>query len=122
MWDKDFREPKRAEILRLKDIWKVLFDGDNAVDQIRERARAGVGMKDKLLLATMIHEYPYLVEPQLCLAAALGSAPSDCYMGFTRRMLAGSATDLLEEWGMLAYKKTNMKQAMAFAAEAMAGK
>jgi hypothetical protein len=102
MWDKDFLEPTRPEILRLKYLWGVLF-----------KQRGQVLPEDKALLADMIRRYPYLVEPQLCLAAAI--APRELFQGsYRRKMLAESACDLLEEWGTLAYKKTSMEEALSF--------
>ena len=113
MWDKDFREPKRQEILRLKIIWKTLFknhkgDGDSS---------SLVSSTDKVLLASMIQAYPYLVEPQVALAASLSN--TERYKGYTKRMLADSAGNLLEEWGTMAYKKTSMKGVLDFIRESM---
>ena len=65
----------------------------------------------------MIQAYPYLVEPQVALAASLSN--TERYKGYTKRMLADSAGNLLEEWGTMAYKKTSMKGVLDFIRESM---
>lgn len=114
MWDKDFREPTREEVLRLKHIWKLLFKTQQQSDN---KLSTRVTSADKVMLASMIHAYPYLVEPQVALAASLGDA--ERYKGYTKRMLADSACNLLEEWGTMAYKKTSMKEVLNFIGQTM---
>ena len=109
MWDKDFREPTRSEILRLKQIWPQLFHNNNDSPCLDE--------SDKHMLHKMIESYPYLVEPQLALSASLKG--NERYKGFTKRMLADSACNLLEEWGTMAYKKFSMRDALEFVNETM---
>jgi hypothetical protein len=121
MWDKDFREPTRVEILQFKCIWKQLFKTKTKTNSKGGMASGGssrVSAADKALLESMIQAYPYLVEPQLALAAALTS--SERYKGFTKRMLADSAGSLLEEWGTMAFKKTSMKEVLDFIRDSMA--
>jgi hypothetical protein len=109
MEDGGFLEPTRKEILNFERMWKVYYKSN-----ISPSPSAALEL-DKQALLYMSERYPYLAETRLLLACMLRKdevLKGEAGAGYTRQGLAVSAREVVEEWGMMAYKKSNMGQVL----------
>lgn len=109
MWDRPFLEPTRGEILDIKRMW-ALYSPSSAKPSVTLE-------QDKNNLLRIMETYPYLAEPRLLLACVMDKG--EILKGYTRQRLAASARDLIEDWGMMSYKKACMGFALNRIAELM---
>lgn len=104
MWEQSFLEPSRSEVQEMKKLWKVYY-----ASNVSPTPSEGLH-KDQKTLLRLVQRYPYLAEPRLVLAATMRK--DEVLGGFTRQRLATTARELVEDWGMMAYKKSSMKEVL----------
>ena len=64
MWDQEFLEPTRQEVISMKSIWLRTFSS---------RGVLALSSEEVQTLQNMIQKYPYLAEPNVSLAASMKS-------------------------------------------------
>lgn len=104
LWENSFQEPTRKEIEMIMALWKPLVMNESC-DSIYH-----LTLHEKNLLVGMVEKYPYLIEPHVVLACGLED--SEDVEGYKKKDLCQTSLRLMEEWGMLAYKKASMKDVL----------
>lgn len=103
LWENSFKELTRKELQLLVELWRQLVSrSSNEVYHLTDH--------EKNLLIQMVEKYPYLIEPHVVLACGLEC--DEVYEGHTKKELAKLGLQLIEEWGMLSYKKASMKDVL----------
>jgi hypothetical protein len=106
LWDKSFTEPTRDEVQLLMLLWGTLVTNDPS----SSASVYHLTPHEKDLLVDMIESYPYLIEPHVVLACGLESG--ETIEGHNRVELCQRSLRLIEEWGLLSYKKGTMKEVL----------
>jgi hypothetical protein len=112
MWDGTFVEPSRSDVLELKRLWKLYFSSskDAAAAAAAASVEPSAVEKDKQTLLRMVEAYPYLPEPKVLLASVVRSG--EVFGGYTCQRLAVAARQVVEEWGMMSFKKSSMAEVL----------
>lgn len=110
MWDKPFLEPSRSEVLELKRLWKQYFSTTKDALALTSSVNSDILEKDKQTLLRMAEGYPFLPEPKVLLAGVV--RPGEVFQGYTCQRLAVAARQVVEEWGMMSFKKTSVGEVL----------
>jgi hypothetical protein len=112
LWEKTFQEPTREEIQLLMLLWGTLVTNDLTSSSSSSSSLSVYHLTphEKNLLVDMIESYPYLIEPHVVLACGLEYG--ETIEGLNRTELCQRSLRLIEEWGMLSYKKGNLKDVL----------
>jgi hypothetical protein len=104
LWENSFQEPTREELQMIMSLWGPLVMNE-ACDSVYH-----LTLHEKNLLVRMVEKYPYLIESHVVLACGLEDGED--VEGYNRRDLCRTSLRLIEEWGMLSYKKASMKDVL----------
>jgi hypothetical protein len=104
LWESSFQEPTRQELQMIMALWKPLVMTESC-DSVYH-----LTLHEKNLLVGMVEKYPYLIEPHVALACGLEDGED--VEGHNRKQLCQTSLRLIEEWGMLSYKKASMKDVL----------
>lgn len=104
LWNNSFQEPTRKELQLLFELWQQLVV--NSSSEVYH-----LTSHEKNILIQMVEKYPYLIEPHVVLACGLEYG--ETFESYSRNALAKTGLQLIEEWGMLSYKKASMKEVIA---------